>query len=243
MKYPKLDVLAIAAHPDDIELSCGGTLAKLSKQGKKVGVVDLTRGEMGTRGTPELRLQEADEAAQILGLTVRENLKFYDGKFTTGHINKIRLIRVIRKYRPEILLIPHWLERHPDHERTHRLARDAWFYSGLIKIVTEEEDGTVLEAFRPKLCYHYMQKYEFEPTFVVDISDVYDIRMEAIRAYKSQFHNPESRDPETILSKPDFMQFMETRARYYGNRIGVQYGEPFYAIETIGIRDMFDLVF
>jgi N-acetylglucosamine malate deacetylase 1 len=243
MKYPKLDVLAIAAHPDDIELSCGGTLAKLSKQGRKVGVVDLTQGEMGTRGTPELRLQEADEAAQILGLTVRENLKFYDGKFTTGHINKIRLIRVIRKYRPEILLIPHWLERHPDHERTHRLARDAWFYSGLIKIVTEEDDGTVLEAFRPKLCYHYMQKYEFEPTFVVDISDVYDIRMEAIRAYKSQFHNPESRDPETILSKPDFMQFMETRARYYGNRIGVQYGEPFSAIATIGVRDMFDLVF
>jgi N-acetylglucosamine malate deacetylase 1 len=239
----KLDVLAIAAHPDDIELSCGGTIAKLVKQGKKVGIVDLTQGEMGTRGSAEIRLQEADKAAKILGLSVRENLKLYDGKFTTGHINKIRLIRVIRKYKPEILLIPHWLERHPDHERAHRLARDAWFYAGLTKIPTEEEDGTVLEAHRPKMCFHYMQKYEFEPSFIVDISDVYEIRMEAIGAYASQFHNPKSNDPDTFLSSPDFIQFIETRARYYGDRIGVKYGEPFYSIEFVGIRNIFDLVF
>ncbi len=243
MNYPKLDVLAIAAHPDDIELSCGGTIAKLTKQGKKVGVVDLTQGEMGTRGSAEIRLQEAEKAAKILGLTVRENLKFYDGKFTTGHVNKTRLIRVIRKYKPDVLLIPHWLERHPDHERAHRLSRDAWFYSGLAKIPTEDEDGTMLEPHRPKICYHFMQKYEFEPSFIVDISDVYDIRMEAIKAYESQFHNPHSTEPETILSRPDFMQFMETRMRYYGNRIGVHYGEPFYAIESIGIRNIYDLVF
>lgn len=239
----KLDVLAIAAHPDDIELSCGGTVAKLVKQGKKVGIVDLTQGEMGTRGSAEIRLQEAEKAAEILGLAMRENLRMYDGKFTTGHVNKLRLIRVIRQYRPDVLLIPHWLERHPDHERAHRLARDAWFYSGLRKIETEEEDGLVLEPHRPKICFHYMQKYEFEPSFIVDITDVYDLRMEAIRAYKSQFHNPESNDPETLLSRPDFFEFIETRARYYGNKIGVRYGEPFYAIETIGIRTIFDLIF
>jgi N-acetylglucosamine malate deacetylase 1 len=239
----KLDVLAIGAHPDDIELSCGGTVAKLARQGKKVGIVDLTQGEMGTRGSAEIRLQEAERAGEILGLAMRRNLKFYDGKFTTGHINKLRLIRVIREFRPEVLLIPHWLERHPDHERTHRLARDAWFYSGLTKIRTEEEDGTVLEAFRPKVCFHYMQKYEFEPSFIVDITDVHDIRMEAIRAFKSQFHDPGSSDPDTFLSSPHFMQFLETRARYYGDRIGVRYGEPFYAIESVGVGSLFDLVF
>jgi N-acetylglucosamine malate deacetylase 1 len=239
----KLDVLAIAAHPDDIELSCGGTIAKLVKQGKKVGIVDMTQGEMGTRGSAEIRLQEAQKAAEILGLSARENLKFYDGKFTTGHINKLRLSRVIRRYQPEVLFIPHWLERHPDHERAHRLARDAWFYAGLSKIKTEEDDGTAQEAFRPKIYYHYMQKFEFEPTFVVDISDVYDIRLKAIQAYASQFHNPESNDPETLLSKPDFMQFIETRARFYGSRIGVKFAEPFFAIEKIGVRSVFDFVF
>lgn len=242
MSYMKLDVLAIAAHPDDIELSCGGTLAKLVKQGKKVGIADLTQGEMGTRGSAEIRIREAEKAAEILGLSVRENLKMHDGTFSVDEANRIKLIRVIRKYRPEVLFIPHWLERHPDHERAHRLTRDAWFYAGLSRITVEEKDGTILEAFRPKRCYHFMQKYEFEPTFIVDISDVYEIRMDAIRAFESQFHNPKSRSPETLLSKPDFMQFIETRARYYGNRIGVQFGEPFYSIESIGINSVFDLI-
>jgi N-acetylglucosamine malate deacetylase 1 len=239
----KLDVLAIAAHPDDIELSCAGTVAKLVKNGKKVGIVDLTEGELGTRGSRDIRLQEAAAASSILGLSVRENLGLYDGKFTTGHVNRIRLIRIIRKYMPEILLIPHWLERHPDHERAHRLARDAWFYAGLTKVELEDEDGTKLKPHRPKTFFHYMQKYEFEPSFVVDISDVYDVRIKAIRAFKSQFFDPESKEPETLLSTPEFMKFLEARARYYGSRIGVEYGEPFFAIETTGIRNLFDLVF
>ncbi len=239
----KLDVLAVAAHPDDIELSCAGTIAKLTKAGKKVGIVDLTQGELGTRGSNKIRLDEAERASEILGLAVRENLGFYDGKFTTGHINKIRLMRVIRKYRPEVMLIPHWLERHPDHERAHRLARDAWFYSGLSKIELDDAGGGKLEPFRPKIFFHYMQKYEFEPSFIVDISGEYEVRMEAIRAFRSQFYDPESEEPETILSTPSFMQFLETRARYYGNRIGVEFGEPFYSLEPIGIRNPFDLVF
>ncbi len=236
----KLDVLAIGAHPDDIELSAGGTLIKLIQNGRKVGILDLTRGEMGTRGTEELRAREAVDAADILGIHVRENLQIPDGNIEISHANKLKVVTIIRKYRPEILLIPHWLERHPDHEQANRLCRDAWFVAGLEKVRTTL-DGTDQQPFRPKTYYHFMQTYEFVPSFIVDISDVYEQRMNAVRAFRSQFYDPESEEPETFLSTPAFMEFLHTRFQYFGDRIGVKYGEPFYSVNMVGIKDLFAL--
>ena len=236
----KLDVLAIGAHPDDVELSCGGTIAKLVKQGRNVGILDLTRGELGTRGTPEIRDAEATEAAKILGVRIRENLELPDGSIEVSRTNILKIIQVIRKYKPDVLLFPHWLERHPDHEHVHALCREAWFYAGLEKIETTVF-GVKQEAFRPHTYYHYMQWYEFTPSFVVDISNEFDQRMNAIRAYKSQLHNPDSNERETMLSTPAFLAMLETRCAYYGGRIGTAYGEPFYSVNMVGIHDLFDL--
>jgi len=233
----KLDVLAIGAHADDIELTCGGTVLKLVTKGKRVGLLDLTEGELGTRGTKEIRTEESKKAAEILGVSLRENLRIPDGDIQVNPENRTKLMRVIRKYRPEILLIPHWLERHPDHQQAHHLCREAWFYSGLAKIVTED-DGATQESFRPRSYYHYMQVYEFAPSFVVDISDQYERRMEAVAAYRSQFHNPKSNERETFLSHPEFMNMLRTRLEYYGDRIGVKYGEPFYSVNMVGLSDL-----
>ncbi len=237
----KLDVLAIGAHPDDVELSCGGTIAKLVKQGKHVGILDMTRGELGTRGTPEMREAEANEAARILGVRVRENLALPDGNIEVNQTNILRVIQIFRKYKPEVLLFSHWLERHPDHEHTHALCRKAWFYAGLEKIETTVL-GVKQEPFRPRTYYHYMQWYEFVPTFVVDISDEFEQRMQAVRAFKSQFYNPDSDEPDTSLSTPDFLHFMETRFAYYGDRIGRKYGEPFFSVGMVGVQNLLDLV-
>jgi N-acetylglucosamine malate deacetylase 1 len=232
-----LDVLAISAHPDDVEIACAGTIIMLVTRGRKVGLLDLTHGELGTRGTPEIRASEAERATKLLGAEFRDNLDLPDGNIECTPSNRLKVIQVIRKFRPRVLLFPHWLERHPDHEHTHRLCREAWFYAGLEKIRTEI-DGKPQEPFRPRSYYHYMQTYEFTPSFVVDISDVYEQRMEILRAYRSQFHDPQSEERETFLSSPDFMDFLQTRFAYFGDRIGTRYGEPFYSVNMVGLPDI-----
>lgn len=232
--------MAIGAHPDDVELACGGTIAKLARGGKRVGLVDLTSGELGTRGTPEIRAREAEEAAGILGVQVRENLGMADGNIQLSIENRLKVIGCIRHYRPEILLFPHWLERHPDHEHAHQLCRESWFYSGLSKIETER-GGVRQEPFRPRCYYHFMQTYEFAPSFVVDISGQFEQRMQAVRAFRSQVYDPSSTEPQTFLSTPDFLHLLETRFAYYGDRIGRKYGEPFFSVNVVGIEDLFTL--
>jgi len=233
----KLDVLAIGAHPDDIDLSCGGTVIKLGRQGYRVGIIDLTEGELGTRGSRELRLQEAEKARSILGAVVRDNLRIPDGNIENSAENRLRLIRIIRRFRPEVLLIPHNTDRHPDHEHAHILSREAWFYSGLQKISTD--DGSVSqEPWRPRAYYHFMQWFEFEPSFIVDISDEYDRRMEAVRAFRSQFFDPESNERSTILSTPEFMEMLRTRMENCGDRIRKRYGEPFFSPSSLLVSDI-----
>jgi bacillithiol biosynthesis deacetylase BshB1 len=236
----KLDVMAIGAHPDDIELTCGGTVTKLVSQGKKVGLIDLTEGELGTRGTREIRAEEAREATRILGVSLRECLGIPDGNIELTIENRLKLIRVIRAYRPDILLFPHWHERHPDHEHAHQLCREAWFYAGLAKIQTQGDEEPQ-QPFRPRSYYHFMQWYEFTPSFIVDITDEYEQRMEAVRAFKSQFYSPNSKERETALSTPEFMEMLRTRFEYYGDRIGTKYGEPFYSVNMVGISDLYSL--
>ncbi len=236
-----LDILAIGAHPDDVELSAGGTVAKCVKLGYKVGLLDLTEGETGTRGTARIRAEEARDAAAILGVSVRENLRLGDGKFEVNEKNRRKVITIIRQYRPKILLIPHWHERHPDHVHANILSREAWYYAGLAKLETMQ-NGKKQAPWRPNNYFHFMQKYEFEPSFIVDISDVYELRVAAIKAHKSQFYDPDSKEPETFLSQKSFLDFMETRARYYGSKIGVPFGEPFYSVESVGLKDIFDMV-
>ncbi|MFN0158855.1 MAG: bacillithiol biosynthesis deacetylase BshB1 [Bacteroidota bacterium] len=237
----KLDVLAIGAHPDDVELSCGGTIRKLVKQGRIVGICDLTEGELGTRGTVTIRRSESIEASNILGTRVRENLGLPDGNIEINYENRIKLMRVIRRYRPEILLFPHTFERHPDHEHAHRLCKEAWFYAGLAKVETEI-DGIKQQAFRPSKYFMFMQTAEFIPSFIVDISEEYEDRVRAIRAFKSQFHDPESSEPETFLSNPEFMEFLRTRCEYLGDRIGRKYGEGFASFEPVKVDDLFSLI-
>lgn len=236
----ELDLLAIGAHPDDVELTCAGTIAKCVKMGYSVGIIDLTRGELGTRGTSVLRLKEAKEAASILGVHIRENLQIPDGNIEVSRKNILKLVTVIRKYRPKILLIPYWEERHPDHVHAHSLSREALFYAGLRKIETKL-NGKLQQAWRPHNYFHFMQWYEFIPSFIVDISDVFDLRMKSIQAHRSQFYNPESKEPQTLLSQKAFFDFVETRCKAYGHKIGVEYGEPFFSTDPIGIHDIFSL--
>ncbi|MBM4168155.1 MAG: bacillithiol biosynthesis deacetylase BshB1 [Ignavibacteria bacterium] len=236
-----IDVLALGAHPDDIELSCGGTVAKLVKEGRTVALADLTAGELGTRGTKEIRAAEAEKAATILGVTTRRNLQIADGNIELSKENLHKVIALIRELRPRILLIPHYHERHPDHEHAHVLCKEAWFYSGLEKIKTTL-DGAPQSAYRPDNYFMFMQKYEFTPTFIINVSEHFETRMQSIRAHASQFFNPKSAERETLLSKPNFLELIETRAKYYGHLIGVQYGEPFESPVSIGVGNLFDLV-
>ncbi|HVG41283.1 MAG TPA: bacillithiol biosynthesis deacetylase BshB1, partial [Chitinophagaceae bacterium] len=209
----KLDILAIGVHPDDVELGCSGTLINEIKSGKKVGVVDLTEGELGTRGTAETRYSEADTAAKIMGLTVRENAKMRDGFFKNDEEHQLQLIKIIRKYRPEIIFANILEDRHPDHGRAGNLVYDACFLSGLVKIETKGEDGSLQEKWRPKYLFHYIQDRFYEPDFIVDISDVWEQRLESIKAYKTQFHNSESTEPQTYISSPEFLESIISRAR------------------------------
>jgi bacillithiol biosynthesis deacetylase BshB1 len=236
----KLDVLAIGAHPDDVDLSCGGTVAKLVKQGRRVGIADLTRGELGTRGSREIRAAEAAEAARILGVQVRVNLGMPDGNLETTLQNRLNIVRTIRQYQPDVLLFPYPVDRHPDHEHAHTLCREAWFAAGLAKIETTFH-GKSQEPFRPRAYYHFMQWFEFQPSFIIDISDEFEQRMECVRAFKSQFYDPESNERQTILSTPEFLEMLRTRLAYYGDKIGKKYGEPFYSVTAVNVRDLFEL--
>jgi bacillithiol biosynthesis deacetylase BshB1 len=235
----ELDILAIGPHPDDIELTCAGTIAKAVKQGYSAGIIDLTEGELGTRGSRELRRKEAATAAKVLGC-VRENLHIPDGNIELNKTNLHKVIQVIRKYKPKVLLIPHFRERHPDHVHAHHLCREARFYAGLSKIETNL-NGKKQDPWRPHICFHYMQWQEFTPSFIVDISDTYDQRMKAIMAYGSQFHNPKSKEPKTVLSHESFLGYVEARAIEFGFKISVKYGEPFYSVEPLGIKNIFEL--
>jgi len=237
----KLDLLAIAAHPDDVELACSATVAKLGSQGKKVGILDLTQGELGTRGSKEIRAKEAETSAKILGVSVRTNLKIPDGGIEVSQKNIQKVIQIIRHYTPTVLLFPHWSERHPDHEHVHQLCKEAWFYSGLEKIPTRWL-GLSQKPHRPAKYFHYMQKYEFQPSFIVDVSDSYEKKRLSLAAFGSQFYNPKSKERETLLSSKIFLESIYARDRHYGSVINVEYGEPFFSIEPMGIDSLFSLL-
>ncbi len=232
----KLDLLAFGAHPDDVELSCGGTIIKMVKKGYRVGVADLTEGEMGTRGSREIRAKEAKAAAAIMGIAARESLGLPDGNIETTRENQLAVVRAIRKYRPDVLLIPYPVDRHPDHEHAHTLCREAWFYAGLSKLKTRDR-GAEQKPFRPRAYYYYMQWFQFQPSFIVDVTEEYDRRMEAMRAFKSQFYDPASTEPETILSTTAFIEMIRTRLQYYGDKIGTPYGEAFFSPEAVRVDD------
>lgn len=238
----KLDILVFAAHPDDAELSCGGTIAKHTDLGKKVGIADLTRGELGTRGTPELRAKEAEKAAGILGLSVRLNLGFPDGFFNEDEDSLKRIIEVIRRFRPEIVIANAFHDRHPDHGRGGTLVSRACFLAGLEKIVTLDAGEQLQDAWRPKAVYRYIQDRFIKPDFIIDISDVWETKARAIRAFSSQFHNPDSQESVTYISTPEFLHFLEARAREMGHPVGFKYGEGFVFERIPGIRSFFDLV-
>jgi N-acetylglucosamine malate deacetylase 1 len=237
----QVDILAIGAHPDDIELSCGGTIAKLVQDGHKVALADITQGELGTRGNKEIRAKEALTAAKLLGVVTRRNLKIPDGDIALSRVNLKKVITLIRELRPKILIIPHSVERHPDHVHAHRLCKEAWYYSGLRKIETTL-NGAAQKPHRPDNFFEFMQWYEFIPSFIVDVSGTFDVKMKAIRAHSSQFFDPRSKDPETILSRPEFLERIETDGEYYGKKIGVKYGEPFYSWTPLGVKTIFDFV-
>jgi len=225
----KLDLLAFGAHPDDIELSCAGTLLVEKNNGKKIGIIDLTQGELGTRGTAEVRKEEAKNSAIILGADIRENLEMADGFFKNDEENQLKLITVLRKYRPEIILCNAPDDRHPDHGRGADLVNDAVFLSGLIKIETKDDVGTRQDVWKPKYVFNYIQDLYFKPDFVIDISNVFDKKIEAIEAFSTQFYNPAASDkePQTYISSPEFLESVINRAKMYGKMIGVKYAEGF----------------
>lgn len=238
----KLDILVLASHPDDAELGCGGTIAKHTSLGDKVGIIDFTKGELGTRGTPEARQQEAIESAKILGVSVRENLQLKDGFFQNDPESQLILLRAIRKYQPRIILANAVYDRHIDHGKGASLAYDASFLSGLMKIETFDEEGKKQSAWRPDAVYHYIQSQFIEPDFVVDISGHWETKMKAVRAFKTQFFNPNSKEPETYISKPGFLKMLEARAIEYGHAIGATFAEGFTVRRFPGIKNLFDLL-
>lgn len=237
----KLDILAIAAHPDDVELSCGATIAKEVANGKKVGILDLTRGELGTRGTAETRAFEAKEAARILGVAVRENLAFADGFFSNDKSHQLEVIKMIRKYKPEIVICNAVEDRHIDHGKGSKLASDACFLSGLVKIETNLSDGVLQKPWRPKHVYHYIQWKNLEPDMVVDVSGYIDVKMESVLAYKTQFYDVRSKEPETPISSKNFTDSVIYRARDLGRLIGVEYAEGFTVERYPAVDSLFDL--
>jgi bacillithiol biosynthesis deacetylase BshB1 len=236
----KLDIIAFAAHPDDVELSCAGTLMKHISQGKKVGVIDLTQGELGTRGTVQTRLEEAKAASEVMGISVRDNLKMADGFFEVNEENKRRIIEQVRKYRPEIVLCNATSDRHPDHGRAGRLVSEACFLAGLVKVQTEV-NGQIQQAFRPKAVYHYIQDVYLKPDFVVDVTEFVERKIEAIKAYKTQFYDPASNEPQTPISGKEFFDFVKGRMMQFGRPIGVEFAEGFIVEREPGVNDLFDL--
>ncbi|MBD0822453.1 bacillithiol biosynthesis deacetylase BshB1 [Aestuariibaculum marinum] len=238
----KLDILAIGAHPDDVELGCGATLAKEVANGKKVGIIDLTRGELGTRGTAETRDEEAKDAADILNVSVRENMRFADGFFVNDKTHQLALIAKIRKYQPEIVICNAIDDRHIDHGKGSKLASDACFLSGLLKIETVNETGESQRPWRPKHVYHFIQWKNIEPDLAVDVTGFIDVKMKSVMAYKTQFFDADSKEPETPISSKNFTDSVIYRARDLGRLIGVEYAEGFTVERYVGVDSLFDLI-
>lgn len=237
----KLDILAFGAHPDDVELGCAGTILKEIAMGKIVGIIDLTRGELGTRGTAELRDQEAAAAAQILGVSVRENLRFCDGFFVNDEMHQLEVIKMIRKYQPEIVLCNAVEDRHVDHAKGSQLVSDACFLSGLMKIETQL-DGQSQQAWRPKVVYHYIQWKDSKPDFVVDITGFTDKKVDSILAYRSQFYDPNSNEPESPITSKNFLESLHYRTRDLGRLVGVEHAEGFTVERYLAVNRLGDLI-
>jgi N-acetylglucosamine malate deacetylase 1 len=242
----KIDILAIGVHPDDVELSCSGTLLRQIDQGKTVGLLDLTRGELGTRGTPEIRDEEAAAAARLMGAAFRKNLRMADGFFQYDKEHILKIIHILRLHQPEIVLANALEDRHPDHGKAARLIADACYYSGLAKVGTQDETGRIQERWRPKAVYHFIQDYSLKPDFVVDITPFMDRKIELVLAFRSQFYLPEATEYQTELDTPisgkDFIDFLRAKAATYGRPAGFGYAEGFNVSRTPGVRDLFSLV-
>ncbi len=233
----KTDILFFGSHPDDIELSCGGTILKYSSSGIGIRIIDLTLGELGTRGTVKLRQKEAAMAAKILGALSRENLRIQDGNIENSTVNRFKILRVIRKYKPEVIFLPYPSDRHPDHINASILIRESSFYSGLEKITTKL-NGVKQGHHRPEKLIYYMQTYPFEPSFIIDISETFEKKMQSINCYGSQFYNKNFKGTETFISDKKYLEFIEARAVFYGFQIGAKYGEPFYSEEKLKINPL-----
>lgn len=228
-----VDILFFGAHPDDVELSVGGTAAKLVKDGRRIGIVDLTRGEMGTRGTPQTRKREAAAAAKVLGATFRQQLDFQDGNLQTGRDQELQIIEILRQRRPSLVVAPYPDDRHPDHTRTGRIVTEASFYAGLRSLETG------LAAHRPQAVLYYLQNYMFTPSFIVDVTRHWKTKMRSVAAYKSQFHDPGSKEPATFISDPKFLEMIDARGRHFGALINAGYGEAFVTKQPPRIDDPF----
>jgi N-acetylglucosamine malate deacetylase 1 len=227
-----VDIIFFGAHPDDVELSCGGTLAKCVKDGLRVGIVDLTSGEMGTRGTAQTRKRESTNAAKVLGASFRQQLDFGDGNLQTGREQELQIIEVLRRARPQLVVAPYPDDRHPDHTRTGRIVTEASFYAGLRAL------DTGLRAHRPQTVLYYLQNYMFAPSFVVDVTKHWKTKMRSVAAYKSQFHDPKSKEPQTFISTPKFLEMIEARGKHFGALIGAEYGEAYVTKQPPRIDDL-----
>ncbi len=237
----QLDILAFGVHPDDVELGCSGTLLLANAEGKQTGIIDLTRGELGTRGSAETRMIEAAASAKILGIKYRENLNMADGFLQNDEMHQRKIIEVIRRFKPSIILANAPEDRHPDHGKSAKLVADAAFLAGLKKIETRDSAGNLQDAWRPSYVFHYIQDRFLEPNFIVDVSSYYEIKMESILAYNTQFHNPNLNETQTYISSPQFLNTVRGRDAMLGKRIGVEYGEGFITEKTIGISS-FDAI-
>ena len=237
----KIDILAFGAHPDDVELGCGGTIAKLISEGKKCAIIDLTKGELGTRGTDETRREEADESARILGISARENLGMKDGFLVNSEEYQLEIVKMIRKYRPEIVLANAIDDRHPDHAKAAKLVSDACFLAGLRKVETLI-DGDIQEVWRPKQIFHYIQWKDIKPEFVIDISEHLEKKLEACMAFKTQFYDPKSTEPETPITSKDFYESLTYRAQDLGRLSGVTFGEGFTTEKLIAMKNFDGIV-
>lgn len=237
----KINVMAYAAHPDDVEISISGTMLKHKKQGLTTGIIDLTRGELGTRGTAETRAAEAAKSSEILQLDVRENLGLKDGFFEHNEASLMAVVRTLRQYRPDIVLCNAVSDRHPDHGKGHRLVKDACFLSGLVKIKVNDADGNDLPPWRPQAVYAYIQDYYIQPDIVVDVTAEWEARMRSLMCFETQFYSPNSAEPETPISTPAFLQHIEGRAVQFGRFISARYGEGFTVIRPAGVGLLTDL--
>ena len=232
----ELDVLAFGAHRDDIELTCAGTVVKLINQGYTVGIADLTAGEMGTRGTAEERQSESEESAKVLGVMCRENLGIPDANIQSNDENKLKVILVIRKYKPKVIFLPYWMDRHPDHAHASQLVSESAFLAGLAKLRPE------IPRHRPQKLIYYMCHYQFEPSFIVDVSEQHKTKMKAIHCFKSQIFNPNYQGEQTYISSPEYIESIEVRSRFYGGLIGKKHGEPFLIREMIEVNNIMTLI-